>query len=301
MITPLQSYAKIICFMFDWALLNFFGLGEPLPLHSLDWDFNSGSKFLIQVSSIATTFCKNSFPSRNLSNNCAISKPRHFCSSLRSCGTHLVAIRRLCKCSVTMRYADVGDIPAECAVSSHVILRSSSRIWSTRSTLWSSVDVRGRSVCSTFPHESAVPSVNLCFCQQFQHHTSISELWISVGVFPRNVLILMYARWSSLVTVTGTWAASISTLCRFDVHTLPGGETHCTSFQTFSSTTAELAGPMAPLVRRCCQSVHFFWNDLHRNFIPRLDQLVTIDVYLDILSSSYVWCISGMQRKRSHT
>jgi len=32
------------------------------------------------------------------------------------------------------------------------------------------------------------------------------------------------------------------------VHTLPGGETHCTSFQTFSSTTAELAGPMAPLV-----------------------------------------------------
>jgi len=26
----------IICFTFDWALLNFFGLGEPLPLHSLD-------------------------------------------------------------------------------------------------------------------------------------------------------------------------------------------------------------------------------------------------------------------------
>jgi len=49
------------------------------------------------------------------------------------------------------------------------------------------------------------------------------------------------------------------------VHTLPGGETHCTSFQTFSSTTAELAGPMAPLVRWCCQSVHFFWNDLRTN------------------------------------
>jgi len=37
MITPLQSYAEIIiCFTFDWALLHFFGLGEPLPLHSLD-------------------------------------------------------------------------------------------------------------------------------------------------------------------------------------------------------------------------------------------------------------------------
>jgi hypothetical protein len=36
------------------------------------------------------------------------------------------------------------EIPAECAVSSHVILRSSYRIWSTVSTLWSSVDVRGR-------------------------------------------------------------------------------------------------------------------------------------------------------------
>jgi len=50
-------------------------------------------------------FCRNSFPSsRNLCNNCcAISKRRHFCSSLRSRGTHRAAIQRLCKRSVKMR------------------------------------------------------------------------------------------------------------------------------------------------------------------------------------------------------
>ena len=49
--------------------------------------------------------CRNSFPSsRNLCNNCcAIYKRRHFCSSLRPCGTHRVAIRCLCKRSVKMR------------------------------------------------------------------------------------------------------------------------------------------------------------------------------------------------------
>ena len=146
MITPLQSYAKIIiCFTFDWTLLNFFGLRELLPLHSLDWDFNSGSKSWIHVSSIATTFCRNSFPSRNLCNNCcAISKCRHFCSSLRSYWTHRVAIQRLCKLQSKCGRYMLNEIPAECAISSHVILRSSSRIWSTRSTLSSSVDVRGR-------------------------------------------------------------------------------------------------------------------------------------------------------------
>jgi len=52
-------------------------------------------------------------------------------------------------------------------------------------------------------------------------HTSISELWISVGVFPRNVSILMYARWSSLFTVPETRTVAISMLCRFHVHTPP--------------------------------------------------------------------------------
>jgi hypothetical protein len=146
----------------------------------------------------------------------------------------------------------------------HVILRSSSRIWSTRSTLWSSVDVRGRPDFGSFSMLN-LPTRKRCAQREIVLQstislplTSISELWISVGVCPHNVSILMYARGSSLVTVPETRTASISTLCRFDVHTLPGGETHCTSFQTFSRTTAELAGPMAPLFRRCCQSAHFF-------------------------------------------
>ena len=143
-------------------------------------------------------------------------------------------------------------------------------------TLWSSVDVRGRPDFGSFCMPN-LPSRKRCAQREIvllstvsTPHTSVSELWISVGVFPRNVSILMYARWLSLVTVPETWTASISTLCRFDVHTLPGGETHCTSFQTFSSTTAELAEPMAPLVRRCCQSLHFFWNDLRSNNIPQI-------------------------------
>jgi hypothetical protein len=49
-------------------------------------------------------------------------------------------------------------------------------------------------------------------------HTFISELWISIAVFPCNVSSLMYACWSSLVTVPDTQTAVISTLCRFHVH-----------------------------------------------------------------------------------
>ena len=70
----------------------------------------------------------------------------------------------------------------------------------------------GRSLCSTFPHESAEPSVKLCFGQVSTPHTSLSELCISVGVFPRNVSFLMYARLSSLVRVPETRTAAISTL-----------------------------------------------------------------------------------------
>jgi hypothetical protein len=56
----------------------------------------------------------------------------------------------------------------------------------------------------------------------------------SDGVFPRNVSILMYARWSSLVTVPEARTAAISTLCRFHVHTPP--ETKYTALASRSST-----------------------------------------------------------------
>jgi hypothetical protein len=56
----------------------------------------------------------------------------------------------------------------------------------------------------------------------------------SDGVFQRNVSILMNARWSSLVTVPETRTATISTLCRFYVHTPP--ETKYTALASRSST-----------------------------------------------------------------
>src|SRR5436189_6010094 len=47
MMIPWLSYAKIIvCLTFDCARRHFFGRGEDGPFHSLDCDFNSGSKSL---------------------------------------------------------------------------------------------------------------------------------------------------------------------------------------------------------------------------------------------------------------
>ena len=54
-----------------------------------------------------------------------------------------------------------------------------------------------------------------------------------VGVFPRNVSILMYVRWSPLVTVPETRTAAISTLCLFHMHTPP--ETNYTALASRSS------------------------------------------------------------------
>ena len=59
------------------------------------------------------------------------------------------------------------------------------------------------------------------------------ELWDSIGVFPRNISILMYARWSSLVTVPEIRTAAISTLCHFHVHITP--ETKYTALASRSS------------------------------------------------------------------
>jgi len=91
-------------------------------------------------------------------------------------------------------------------------------------------------------------------------HTSISELWISVGVFLCNVSILMYTRWSSLVTVPwDTNSRHFNALSFPRAHT-SGDIIHCTTFQKVSSATAEMAGQMASLFTQCYQRVHFFWD-----------------------------------------
>jgi len=43
-----------------------------------------------------------------------------------------------------------------------------------------------------------------------------------------------------------------------------GDKLHCTSYQTFSSTTAEMEGKIASLLSRCCQRMHFFWDHPRR-------------------------------------
>ena len=91
----------------------------------------------------------------------------------------------------------------------------------------------GRSLCSTFPHESADPAWNCAPANSF-HTTHFHQRTVDLlGVFPRNVSILMYARWSSLVTVPETRTAAISTLCRFHVHIPP--ETKYTALASRSS------------------------------------------------------------------
>src|SRR5436190_15840857 len=55
MMIPWLPYAKIIiCSTFDCARRHFFGRGDDGPFHSLDCDFNSGSKSLTHVSSNTT-------------------------------------------------------------------------------------------------------------------------------------------------------------------------------------------------------------------------------------------------------
>ena len=147
----------------------------------------------------------------------------------------------------------------------HVILWSSYRIWSTCSTFWSSVDVQG---CPDF---GSFSMLNLPSWKRWAQreivlqstvstpHTSISELWISVGVFPRNVSILMYAL---IVISRGTWDTNsrhFNALSFPSAHT-PRDKLHRTSFLKFSSTTAEMAGKIASLLTKCCQRVHFFYD-----------------------------------------
>ena len=82
MMIPQWSKAKIIiCLTFDCTRWNFLGRGEVGLLHSFDYNFNSGSKSLTRVLSIATIWYGNAWPSTlNICfSNVAIS--RRFCFS----------------------------------------------------------------------------------------------------------------------------------------------------------------------------------------------------------------------------
>jgi len=77
------------------------------------------------------------------------------------------------------------------------------------------------------------PTWNCASVDSFHTTRFHRELWNSIGVFQRNFSILMYARWSSLVTVPETRIAASSTLCHFHVHIPP--ETKYTALSSRSS------------------------------------------------------------------
>ena len=117
--------------------------GRTSPL--LDCDFNSGSKSLTHVSSIAIIRYRNAWPpTLNLCySNIAISRRFCFCSAVQQWGTHRAQIFLFCKSFVKTRNTDVGEIPVSCNISSHVNRRSCARKSATSFTLRSSGDVFG--------------------------------------------------------------------------------------------------------------------------------------------------------------
>ena len=170
----------------------------------------------------------------------------------------------------------------------------------TRSTLWPSVNLRGR------PDFGSCSMLNLPSWKRWAQreivlrstvstpHTSISELWISVGVFPRNVSILMYARWSSLVTVPETRTAAISMLCRFQVHTPP--ETNYTAVAARSSPVQLLK-----------------WRERLRNYLRSVTNVcisfeiphiyiyiyTRTHIYIHIYTHTYIYILSSLDMKLS--
>jgi len=108
------SPAKIIVRLtFDCARRNFLDRGKVGLLHSFDCNFNSGSKSLTYVSSIATVWYINAWLSTlNLCfSNVAISRRFCFCSAVKHWGTYRAEMFLFCTSFVKIRNNDVGEIP----------------------------------------------------------------------------------------------------------------------------------------------------------------------------------------------
>ena len=102
-----------MCLTFDWARRHFSGRGEPVALHSLDCNFNSGSKSPIHISSITTIRRKNAWSSTsNLSfSKVAMSRRFWFCSALKQWGTHRAEIFLFFKSLAKIRNTDAAQLP----------------------------------------------------------------------------------------------------------------------------------------------------------------------------------------------
>ena len=124
---------------------NFFGRGEPVALHSLDYDFISGSKSLIHVWSKTTIRRKNVWSSTSnlFFSEFAMCRRFSFCSAVKQWGPHCAEIFLSFKSLFKIRNTDVDGTPGALESSSHVAWLYSSRAFVTIFTLLSSVDVLG--------------------------------------------------------------------------------------------------------------------------------------------------------------
>ena len=110
------------------------------------------------------------------------------------------------------------DMFASCAISSHDLHRSSSNSVLTITTDVSSVAVTGRPLLGlswTLSRPSRKRDAHrdtVLLSTTLSPQTSCKGLWISVGVFPRKVSILMYDRWSLLEIWLQSLFSSISRL-----------------------------------------------------------------------------------------
>ncbi len=124
---------------------NFIVCDKLLPFHSINRDFNSGSKLQIHVSSIATICFRNPSPSFwYLLSSCITTS--FYCarwSSFREWETHSMQIFLFCIASFIMQCADVFDKFVSCAVFSNVNRWSSSIIVVPIVVFVDSVDVHG--------------------------------------------------------------------------------------------------------------------------------------------------------------
>ena len=187
----------------------------------LNCDFNSASKWLINVSLIATIGPNNGWSSTWNLSFCKVAMSRRFCfcSAIKQWGTHVAEIILFFKSLVKIRNTDVAGTPVYLESSSYIARRSSSRASATSFTLPSSVDVLGLpglgslSMFKQSPRKRLAHQETVLRSTVNSSQTSFKTPWISVGILPHKVSILIYDLWSEIVPVPDTPAGSISSSC----------------------------------------------------------------------------------------
>ena len=179
MLTPLQSYAKIIiCFTFDWALLNFFRSRGTFasPLTGLRFQFRLeipdpgfvNSNHLLQkfipffTKSVQRLLCNFQTSKLLFLTEVMRNPPGSISTFVQVSSQNAVGGRSRNSSRMCNFFTSFCGLPT--GFGTHVVHCG-------HQSTFGVVLTSGCSLCSTSPHESAEPSVKLCFGQQFPHHT----------------------------------------------------------------------------------------------------------------------------------